>query len=231
MTNHAPDGFFGDAPPGIVHAIIEDVAHAVWARKIRPDAFSAIMITAALMLPPMRSGNTEASTTRRPSMLCTRNSGSTIVLLSPATRAAGMMRGDSCLAKLVIRGHRRSRPDLPRHERGEARQARQFAEDPDASRELAPVGFNAEQALANLRMYRRTDGRKPDVAAALWSQEHDATGERVCEGLLERREIWGGTQRAGDEKELDVGNRLARAALDEASDAARQFGGKAGAAQ
>src|SRR5262249_19683732 len=45
--------------------------------RIRSAAFSAIMITGALMLPPTRSGITEASTTRRSSTPRTRSAGST----------------------------------------------------------------------------------------------------------------------------------------------------------
>jgi hypothetical protein len=53
------------------------VAPARLAARIRSDAFSAIMIVAALVLPEMTVGITEASTTRRPSIPCTRSSLST----------------------------------------------------------------------------------------------------------------------------------------------------------
>ena len=54
--------------------------------RIMSAAFSAIMITAALMLPPTRSGNTEASITRRPCVPCTRNSPSTTAISSAPMR-------------------------------------------------------------------------------------------------------------------------------------------------
>jgi hypothetical protein len=48
--------------------------------RIRSEAFSAIMIVAALVLPEMTAGITEASMTRNPSMPWTRSSVSTTAL-------------------------------------------------------------------------------------------------------------------------------------------------------
>jgi hypothetical protein len=50
--------------------------------RIRSATFSAIMMTGALMLPPTKSGVTEASTTRKPSIPKTRSSPSTTAVLS-----------------------------------------------------------------------------------------------------------------------------------------------------
>src|SRR5271170_5521957 len=50
--------------------------------RIRSQAFSAIMTTAALVLPPMMDGKTEASATRRFSRPTTRNRGSTTAAAS-----------------------------------------------------------------------------------------------------------------------------------------------------
>ena len=53
---------------------------------MRSAAFSAIMTTGALMVPPMRSGNTDASTTRSPCVPRTRSSGSTTAMASVPMR-------------------------------------------------------------------------------------------------------------------------------------------------
>ena len=50
--------------------------------RIMSAALSAIIMTGALMLPPTRSGITEASTTRKPSTSRTRDSGSTTAISS-----------------------------------------------------------------------------------------------------------------------------------------------------
>src|SRR3984893_3560011 len=62
----------------------ELIAKPPVAPRIKSLAFSAIMITAALMLPPTRSGKTEASITRRPCVPCTRRSGPTTAMGSYA---------------------------------------------------------------------------------------------------------------------------------------------------
>ncbi|CEJ18001.1 hypothetical transmembrane protein [Ralstonia solanacearum IPO1609] len=53
-------------------------------RRIRSAARSAIMMTGALVLPPMSVGITDASITRSPSMPRTRSSGSTTAAVSSA---------------------------------------------------------------------------------------------------------------------------------------------------
>src|SRR5262245_15459856 len=53
-------------------------------RRMRSAAFSAIMMTGALMLPPGRSGMTDASTTRRLAIPLTRSSASTTAISSPS---------------------------------------------------------------------------------------------------------------------------------------------------
>jgi len=50
--------------------------------RIQSAARSAIMMVGALVLPPISVGITEASTTRRPSMPCTRNFVSTTAIAS-----------------------------------------------------------------------------------------------------------------------------------------------------
>ena len=85
---------------------------------MRSAAFSAIMMTAALILPPTRSGITDASTTRSASTPRTRSSPSTTAISSdsrahPAS-AKRMMRGDGggadmrveCRVRPVIRSRR-----------------------------------------------------------------------------------------------------------------------------
>ena len=54
-----------------------DGPEALASRRIRSAAFSAIMMTGTLVLPDVSVGMMLQSTTRRPSMPCTRNSGST----------------------------------------------------------------------------------------------------------------------------------------------------------
>ncbi len=58
--------------------------------RIQSAARSAIMIVGALVLPPISVGITEASTTRRFSMPCTRSRGSTT---APASLGAPMLAG------------------------------------------------------------------------------------------------------------------------------------------
>jgi hypothetical protein len=56
--------------------------HLVYAAKIISLAFSAIMIVGALVLPDIKRGITEASTTRKPVTPITRNWGSTTAIAS-----------------------------------------------------------------------------------------------------------------------------------------------------
>src|SRR5690606_12619883 len=81
------DGFFEGRGLGGVDAdvrVFQDhelvsigIAAARRAARIISTAFSASMITGALVLPPTMRGITEASTTRRPATPCTRSAAST----------------------------------------------------------------------------------------------------------------------------------------------------------
>src|SRR5438046_9257890 len=60
------------------HAALAGAAAPAWrAARIRSDAFSAIMIVAALVLPGITVGTTGAATTRRPSPPVHRHADST----------------------------------------------------------------------------------------------------------------------------------------------------------
>ena len=78
-------------------------------------------------------------------------------------------------------------------------------------------------------MRGRIGGLEADEAAALRVQQHDARGEHVREGRLERREIRVAAERGGGEQDLQVGQRRLGARLQERDDAARHVGGEAGA--
>ena len=72
--------------------------------------------------------------------------------------------------------------------------------------------------------------RQRDLPAAFRPEHHQPAREAVGERLRERRQIRPRLeQRRGDEEQLDVGDRLARIALEERRDAARQVGREAGA--
>ena len=71
-------------------------------------------------------------------------------------------------------------------------------------RRSASVG---EEILHDLRMRGRIGGLQRDEAAALRVQHHDAGGEHVGEGRLERREIGPAAKRRGGEQDLQVGQR------------------------
>ena len=81
--------------------------------------------------------------------------------------------------------------------------------------------------MLDVRMRKRVGRTQRDAAATFRSQQDDAAGETVGEGLAKRRQIGRRRQRAGNEQELDIRQRLRRIGLHEAGDAARQVGHEA----
>jgi hypothetical protein len=181
------------------------------------DAFSAIMIVVALVLPDIRSGMIEASTTRKPSMPRTLSRWSTTASASLPMRQVEVRVIDrragaaAEIEHVLIALDLRARIDFFRTIGLQRRCREDLAQDADDVDEGAAVGLGRKIIDADFRRHRRVRASDAERAAAFGTKLADE-GSEARERVQVLAHLVG---RERDEVDLDVRRRQSRIGLEE----------------
>jgi hypothetical protein len=186
------------------------------------------------MLPPTRSGITDASTTQPVNAEDAQFGVDHRHVVLPGAHLAGterVMDADpgrpDMRVERLIRGVGGAGQDLPGDERAQRRLLSDLANEAQPGAQSRPIPIGGEEVLADADRNARVRRRQLDTAAALRPQHHRAAAETVGVGAGEWWQIGRRRLRGGGKQELHVGQLSGKRAFQKRHHAARQVGGEA----